>query len=490
MGAVAASVVLVGGIAIALGDGDTGGDGTGGDDGTAASTTAGPVPTTSAPPGELAAGAAGVGDPYFPSLGNGGYDVGHYALDLAWVPEAGRLDGRVTIEATATQALSRFHLDLLGYEVTSLEVDGTAVEAVREGERELVVTPPATIALGDAFVVEAAWTGVPRPQPEVSGILEPGWIVDDDGETHIIAEPNGASAIFPSNDHPTDKATFDLKVTVPEGTGVAANGVHTGTDPGPGGTEAWSFEVAEPMATYLLQVVTGNLRFTTATGPEGLPLRNAFDDDVPSGLLAPVDRVPDMIDLFDDSFGPYPFATYGVVVVDEDLGLALENQTLSLFGLDSLNEIVMAHELAHQWFGNDVGPGTWRDIWLNEGFATYAQWMWSEASGGPEIATLARQAAAQGERLAPPPADPGVDDMFGLTVYLRGALTLHVLRDTMGDEAFFDLLRTWVERYGGRTATTADFEALASSMTTEDLAPLFDAWLHEPGLPPLDEWVP
>lgn len=466
---VAALAALAAGVAVA--DGDASG------------------PTTTGRPGEPAPGAPDVGDPYFPGLGNGGYDVQHYALDLAWVPGAGRLDGHVTIEATATQALSRFHLDLLGYDVTALEVDGTAVEPVREGERELVVTPPAALARGEAFTVEVGWTGQPEELPEVAGVLRPGWIVQGDGETHIIGEPDGASAIFPGNDHPTDKATYDLRVTVPAGTVVAANGVHTGTTAGPDGTEAWSFEVAEPMATYLLQVVTGNLRVTTATGPEGLALRNAVDDDVAAAALAPVDRIPEMIDLFDDSFGPFPFATYGVVAVDEDLGLALESQTLSLFGLDSLDEVVMAHELAHQWFGDDVGPGTWRDIWLNEGFATYAQWMWSEASGGPDIATLARQAAGQGEPLNRPPADPGADDMFGLTVYLRGALTLHALRDTMGDEAFFDLLRAWVERYGGRTATTADFESLAASMTTEDLGPLFDAWLHQPGLPSLDDWV-
>jgi aminopeptidase N len=492
MAAVAAVAVLAAGVAIATrDDGDEGsgtaaGEGTGG--AAASTTTVAPAPTT-VPAGEPAPGAPDVGDPYFPGLGNGGYDVEHYELDLAWVPDAGRLDGQVTIEATATQALSRFNLDLLGYDVTSLEVDAKAVEPVREGERELVVTPPAAIARGDAFTVEVAWTGVPQELPELSGILRPGWIVDDDGETHIIGEPNGASAIFPGNDHPTDKATYDLRVTVPAGTAVAANGVHTGRQLGPGGTEAWAFEVAEPMATYLLQVVTGNLRVTAGTGPEGLPLRNAVDEDVPEGILAPVGRIPDMIDLFDDSFGPYPFTTYGVVVVDEALGVALENQTLSLFGLDSLDEVVMAHELAHQWFGDDVGPGTWRDIWLNEGFATYAQWMWSEASGGPDIATLAGQAAGRGEQLNPPPADPGADNLFGLTVYLRGALTLHVLRDTMGDEAFFDLLRAWVERYGGRTATTADFESLAASMTTEDIAPLFEAWLHQPELPLLDEWV-
>jgi aminopeptidase N len=445
---------------------------------------------TTAPVGRPSPGAPDVDDPYIEGIGNGGYDVDHYDLALTWAPDTGRLDGEVTVEATATQWLSRFDLDLAGLEVERVAVDGEEVEVVREGDRELVVTPPESIPRGDRFTVEVTYGGVPEVLPTRAGILEPGW-VSDGAESHVIGEPDGASTIFPSNDHPTDKATYDLRVTVPEGTEVAANGTHTATTPGPAGsgTRTWAFEVADPMASYLLQVVVGDLRFTEATGPGELPIRHAVDTDVPASDLAAVEKVPDMIDTFDDLFGPYPFDTYGVVVVDEALGLALENQTLSLFGLDTVaDEATMAHELAHQWFGDEVGPGTWQDVWLNEGFATYAQWLWLEASGGAPVDVTAH-AAAQADGLDIAPADPGPDGMFGPTVYLRGALTLHVLRHELGDEAFFELLRAWVERYGGRTATTADFEALARSVASEDLSPLFDAWLHADPMPALDDWM-
>jgi aminopeptidase N len=195
-----------------------------------------------------------------------------------------------------------------------------------------------------------------------------------------------------------------------------------------------------------------------------------------------------MIDFFDDLFGPFPFATYGAVVVDEDLGFALETQTLSLFGSGVAGEPVVAHELAHQWFGDHVSIASWADIWLNEGFATYAQWLWSEHRGAGSVDEMAL-ASARTPGLDLPPADPGPDQLFHTTVYLRGALTLHVLRHELGDDAFFEVLRTWVDRYGGASATSADFEALAGEVGGRDLRPLFDAWLRAPGLPALADWL-
>jgi aminopeptidase N len=243
------------------------------------------------------------------------------------------------------------------------------------------------------------------------------------------------------------------------------------------------------MASYLVQVVIGDLRFDESVGPDGLTVRHAVDEDVPDEALVALDRTAEMIEGFEEMFGPYPFAAYGVAVVDEPLGVALETQTLTLVGLDTVsNEGVLAHELAHQWFGNDVSPGSWRDIWLNEGFATSAEWLWTEGDGGPSVAGRARE-AAQAPGLDVPPGDPGPDELFADSVYLRGALTLHVLRHELGDEAFFDLLRDWIERYSGRNATSADFEGMASVAAGRDLAPLFDAWLRSPTLPDLVEWL-
>jgi aminopeptidase N len=392
----------------------------------------------------------------------------------------------------ATQWLSRFDLDLVGLEVDEVTVDGRAAEVRRSGQRELVVTPPEPIVPGTTFEVRVAYAGRPVTLPGIDGVVA-GWTSDAAGEVHVIGEPGGAATFFPVNDHPTDKATYEIRVAAPDELAVAANGTLVERRPRRDGTTLWVYDSADPMASYLVQVVIGDLTTVRDAGPDDVPIRHAVDDDVggaEGGAAAALSVTADVMDLFDDLFGPFPFEAYGAAVVDEPIGLALESQTLSLFGSQVPSQDVIAHELAHQWFGDDVSPATWRDIWLNEGFATYAQWIWGEAAGGPTVDDAAVAAAESGDLdLDRPPADPGADDLFADSVYVRGALTLHVLRRQLGDDGFFDLLRAWLDRYGGRTASTADFEALASDAAGEDLDPLFTAWLHEPEVPALADWI-
>jgi aminopeptidase N len=450
-----------------------------------ASTTAMTTTTAGGPPGR--AGAGGVGDPYLSDAGNGGYDVDHYVLDLAWDPTRQHLDGVATITAVATQTLASFSLDLVGLDVTAVEVGGDASRWQRHDHHELVVTPDDAVIEGATFRTVVRYEGTPALIPGAEP-LDPGFMTDG-REVYVASEPNGAATFFPSNDHPTDKATYEIRVTVPDDLDVAANGLLRDTTPGEEpGTETWVYDAPDPMATYLVQVVVANLRFQELTGPDGLPIRNAYDADLGDDVAAAFARQGEMIDFFDDRFGPFPFAAYGAVVVDEDLGFALETQTLSLFGRNALDDSIVAHELAHQWFGDHVSLGSWRDIWLNEGFATYAQWLWAEHEGDATVDEIALGAAG-GPGLDIPPGDPGADTLFGSTVYVRGALTLHVLRHELGDEAFFRLLRAWVDRYGGDSATSADFEALAAEVAGRDLSALFDAWLRAPRLPILAAWL-
>jgi aminopeptidase N len=443
--------------------------------------------TTSSPDPDGRAGAGGVGDPYFPDAGNGGYDVGHYVLDLTWDPTGRHLDGTTTIRAAATEALASFSLDLIGLDVTAVEVDDAPARWERPDGHELVVTPARTLRAGATFTAVVRYGGTPAP---IAGRtpLEPG-LMTDGREVYVASEPNGAATFFPSNDHPTDKASYEIRVTVPDDLDVAANGVLRDTIADDSvGTETWIFDAPDPMATYLVQVVVGDLRVEELTGPAGLPIRNVYDEDAADDVSAAFEAQGEMIDFFDDRFGPFPFATYGAVVVDEDLGFALETQTLSLFGSDAAGEPVVAHELAHQWFGDHVSLDRWQDIWLNEGFATYAQWLWSEHRGTGTVDEIAL-GAARTPGLDVPPADPGPDRLFHDSVYLRGALTLHVLRHELGDDRFFEVLRTWVDRYGGASATSADFEALAAEVGGRDLQSLFDAWLRAPRLPTLANWL-
>ncbi|HET6953305.1 MAG TPA: M1 family metallopeptidase [Acidimicrobiales bacterium] len=435
-----------------------------------------------------AASTTGLGDPYYPGAGNGGYQVDRYVLDLRWDPVARQLANVTTIEAEATEDLDSLSFDLVGMEPTQVTVDGAAAGFAREGDRELIVTPSEPLAGGDPFVAVVTASGGPT---DIDGPfpVRPGWF-GEDGEIYTVFEPDGAATLFPVNDHPSDKATYEFRVTVPQDLEVAANGRLVETIPGDG-VATWVYVASDPMASYLVQLAVGDLVFQESEGPGGLPIRHAIDADVAEsigGRGSAIDRSAEMIDVFDDLFGPYPFESYGVLVVDEALGFALETQTLPIFGIDAAtSDEIVAHELAHQWFGDQVSPATWSDVWLNEGFATYAQWLWSD-SQGRDIDAMAASTAELGG-LDTPPIDPGPDDLFNATVYERGALTLHVLRDQIGDDAFFTLLRTWLERFGGGSASTADFEALAEEVSGAELTPMFDAWLREPQMPSLDGWT-
>jgi len=479
-GALVAVVAIVAAVVLVWPDGDS-------DAGESSSPGPSTTTTAEAAAAQPTAGAPGLGDPYYPDAGNGGYDVTHYDLALTWDPGAARMDGEATVRATAGQDLSSFVLDLAGMEVASVTVDGQPATFGLEGTRDLRITPAEPLASGDAFTTVVAYGG---PPTTVTGdeFFDPGWF-GADGEVYALFEPIGAATLFPCNDHPSDKATYTFRITAPEGLEAAANGLLAETIPGDG-AQTWVFDAPDPMASYLVQVMIGDLEVVESTGPGGLPIRHVYDTDVVGEFDEVMDRTGEMIEAFSGWFGPFPFVAYGAAVVDDQLGLALETQTMSTFGANAAgSEPIVAHELAHQWFGDAVSPAMWEDIWLNEGFATYAQWLWSTSDDPDALDDLAARTARE-DGLDLPPADPGPGLLFDASVYARGALTLHVLRRTVGDEAFFAILGTWVERYSGGSASTADFEALAEELSGADLTPLFDAWLRADGIPAYDEWVP
>ncbi|MFE9749949.1 M1 family metallopeptidase [Saccharothrix saharensis] len=418
--------------------------------------------------------------PYLPDHGDDGYRVGHYDLELDYKPHTGRLAGRATLSAVADGPCARVVLDFGTLTVNRVLVDGRPARHVHGGGK-LRVRPARPV--DGPFTVEVRYSGVARPvRSRHWGEL--GWDQLTDGAL-VASQPIGAPSWFPCNDLVRDKATYRVSVTAPSPYTVLANGVPVDLRVA-GGSTTWVYEQAEPMATYLASVQIGRYG--------RLPLAEGQDVAAPARLLRAARhdfaRQPRMMAVFEELFGPYPFRNYQVVVTDDELEVPVEAQGMSVFGANHVDgrrghERLVAHELAHQWFGNSVGLADWRDIWLNEGFACYAEWLWSERSGGPSAAAHADRAHA---RLSRSPqdlrvGDPGVADLFDDRVYQRGALTLHGLRVKLGDAAFFGVLRAWTDGHRHGTATTGDFVALAQRHAGEPLTAFFRAWLAEPRLP-------
>lgn len=447
-----------------------------------------PTTTTTRVPtddGPLEVAADGIGDPYYPELGNTGYDVAHYTLDLVFDPETDTLTGHATIDASASADLATFNLDFIGFDVQELLVDGAAAEFVRS-DTEITVRPDTVIPAGEAFAVSVLYAGTPQPLESAAISFGVGWSTSPSGQRYVVAEPDGARSWYPANDHPRDKATFTFLITVPDPLFAAANGILAETITDLGQT-TYVWEMDDPMAPYLATIVIGDYSLVVdeaSTDLAEVRVRNVLPPDLSRDVPDAVQRQGEMIAFFSELFGPYPFEAYGIAVVD-GFSAALETQTLTVFGRPLLNELVVVHELAHQWFGNHVSPQRWQDIWLNEGFASYAEWLWIEATLGIEgiaVGITQERDRFVGSGLAPP-GSPPPDNLFNASVYRVGAMTLHALRLTVGDEAFFDTLRTYVDRFGSATATTEDFISVAEEVSGRDLGELFDAWLYGETIP-------
>jgi aminopeptidase N len=438
-------------------------------------------------------GAAGLGDRYYPTLGNGGYDALDYDVALAIDMASGAVEADVVLCARATQALSAFHLDFLGPEVSAVDVDGVPARFER-ADGELVVTPAAALQDGAEFAVRVRYAGMPATVSDPAVPFVPGgigWLRLADGTIAVMSEPSGARGWVPCNDHPSDKATWTITLTVDEPWVAAANGIleeRTSADQ----KTTSRFRMSDPMASYLATVCVGHFDVETLQGPRGLPITHYFyrepDEKKRERSRKGFARTADQIIFFESLFGPYPFDGFGAVLVDADLGGALETQSLAVYS-GGAGEGTVAHELAHQWFGNSVSPASWEHLWLNEGFATYAEWLWREHTDGPEAYEKRVAAAYRGVRTMGPPANTG-PVLFQGSVYARGAWALHALRQELGDEVFFRALKAWCERFGGGSATTDALRALCEELSGKDLKALFQAWIYDERCPVVPAYEP
>jgi len=426
-------------------------------------------------------GGQSIGDPYFPHDGNTGYKVANYNLDLSYEPGADRLTGNATISATTTQKLSSFSFDF-GLDTSAVTVDGTPAGFTTD-HGKLVITPKSTLAANHPMTVTVTYSGIPS-KVKMNG--EHDWYATPDG-AGSVAEPHYAAFWYPCNDHPSNKATWDASVSVPNGTAAITNGNLVSSQQVADRT-VWKWHSDKPLATYGSFMAIGRFTIKNTTTPDGHTFFRAYSqrlsDTEMKNATADIERTPEVIAWESSLFGPYPFAVEGGVANDAgNQDDAEEFQTKpvysDVFKKDDITDVV--HENAHQWFGDAVTPKSWKDIWLNEGFAQYTEWLWDEHTGKKSAAQAADEDYKQydsGDKFwKTAPGDPGADNLLDDPVYERGGMALQALRSTVGDPTFFTILKHRVSDHLYGNDSTDEFIALAERISGKSLKPLFNTWL-------------
>ncbi len=440
---------------------------------------AAPVPANADP----LIGAPGLGDPYYPLDGNGGYDVGHYDVSIHYDPPSHQLTGTTRVDATATQPLRMFNLDFDGPDVRMVSVNNLPAAFDRNGEHELTVTPLLPLLPGLPFTVTVDYAGQAR---NTEGA---GWTYAPSGGAFVVGEPHSATTWYPLNDTPLDKATFTLHASVPAEWEVVSNGVRT-EDTVTGVERNVTWESHQPVLGYLTTVAIDHYSFLEQRRANGTPLISAFAPNAERNRDIE-QRLSEILDFEEALYGPYPFDTAGGIYVDADLEFSLETQTRPIYApWTDLQTVV--HEIAHQWWGDSVSVRQWSDICLNECFASYtADYLWPERMEGKDVDAAYRETIrkyrADQKFWDIPLENPGVGNEF-TSVYYRGPLFLHALRKQLGDDIFFAAVRAFNAAHAYGNASMPEFRTFMQSKSTTDLSGFFDAWLNRTTLPP-DEYL-
>ncbi|WIM67978.1 M1 family metallopeptidase [Corynebacterium breve] len=421
---------------------------------------------------------------------NLGFHVRHYDLDLTYRVDPNRLEGTATLRIENWRDLPGLTLDLQQNMVARRVVArGSAginvkVAKFKQSGGKLRITFAEPIPVDTEFTLTIYYGGNPRPRRTTWGDI--GWEELDNGSL-VASQPNGAPTWFPCDDTPDEKASYKIRISADDPYVVISNGQLVDKQSG-GSRTTWTYETPFQMASYLATIQVGEYiridlgRNTHAwvTPEHATEARVAFRDQ------------QEMLDFYEGLFGDYPFSDYTVVVTDDELEIPLEAQGLSIFGVNHLEgwERLIAHELSHQWFGNSLGVAQWDDIWLNEGFACYCEWLWFEYTGTPVQINVDKEY----EALQRKPQNiivgaPGPKDMFDDRVYKRGAITLHALRVLLGDQAFFAAVRRYVGSGRHSVVEPVDlkrelYEAARSvSVEPSLIDDTLHAWLFLPELP-------
>jgi len=418
--------------------------------------------------------------------GEAGWNVLHYVIDITIDHLAKHVEGNVSVTCAVTTAgLDSMFLHLH---------DGMNVSGVFEGATPLGFGHAGGIididlggahAVDDTFTVTVHYDGFPVAQG----------LRFHTRATYNLSEPDLARNWFPCYDEPWDKATSEMVATVADYNICASNGLLLSEVDNLDGTKTYHWSTHYPCATYLISVASSQY----ATFSQWYHYSPTDSMEMPyyvypykmANALIDFAATPAMMQFFSDTFGQFPYLDekYGTAMAEP--GGAMENLTCTTYGQvlvtgTNTYDWVVAHELAHSWWGNSITMADWPHIWLNEGFATYSDALWAEHIGG-QTALDARMENFKGQYFAEdansrfPIYDPLI--LFGATVYEKGAWILHMLRYVVGDTAFFDILRTYQSTFAHGNAATEDFKAVSETVSGMNLTPFFDEWVYQAGYP-------
>ena len=424
------------------------------------------------------------------AAGQDDFDVTQYVLDLDFDEFSRAVSGSVTMTAVSlVPALAHVPLDLAQTTMTVSSVTRSGVPlAFTHANNVLDITLDQPRAAGQPFEITVVYSGIPSTGSGAiswrkyasTGVGQIVW---------TLSEPEGARQWWPCKDRPDDKAYVVERWTVRPDWFATGNGRLVGTTTLPSGRKRYQWQSTRPLTTYLVSVAATNYATFSASyallSGGTLPLNYyVYTEDLLEAQTS-FSELPNMLRHFEQTFGGYPFAEdqYGMSAFG--WGGAMEHTANTSYGYQLIDgthryDWIVAHELAHQWFGDSVSPETWNDVWLNEGFATYAEALWAESLGGSGsyrnyMASLWSSSFA-GSVYAPA-------QLFGPTVYDKGAWVLHMLRRVVGDASLFGGLRDW---YAGRrdgVGNTAELRAVFEARAGADLGWFFDEWVYGTGQP-------